>query len=140
MIFIRDTQLQRSASIVLFLYAGAFLGQARCVLQRSHMEASMERSVGHAPSSMVKHAPLSTVANTATSVAAYHPSQPDERSSAPGENRSGACAVVACGSAVTAISQHGLEPMGRVSIAHLAYLGGMTPPDVEMVPPPPRLG
>ena len=100
----------------------------------------MERSVGHAPSSMVKHAPLSTVANTATSVAAYHPSQPDERSSAPGENRSGACAVVACGSAVTAISQHGLEPMGRVSIAHLAYLGGMTPPDVEMVPPPPRLG
>ena len=28
MIFIRDTQLQRSASIVLFLYAGAFLGQA----------------------------------------------------------------------------------------------------------------
>ena len=140
MIFIRDTQLQRSASIVLFLYAGAFLGQARCALHGSHMEASMKRPVAQDPSSMANHAPLSTVVHPAISVAAHNPSQPGEHSSAPGENHSGACAVAVYGSAVTAISHHGLEPMGRVSIAHVAYLGGMTPPDAEMVPPPPRLG
>ena len=140
MIFIRDTQLQRSASIVLVLYAGAFLGQAQCALRGSHMEASMERPVAHAPSSMANRVPLSTAVHVAISIAAYNPSQPGEHSSAPGEDHSGPCAVAACGSAVTAISHHGLEPTGRVSIAHVAYLGGMTPPDAEMVPPPPRLG
>ena len=61
MIFIPDTVLQRSTSIVLMLYVGAFLGQALCVLHASHGEsrtgAGMDHPAVHASSSMAAHSP-----------------------------------------------------------------------------------
>ncbi len=128
MISIPDTVLQRATSIVLVLYVGAFLGQALCVLHASHVEsrmgAGMDRPAAHASASMAEHGP----------------SQHGEHSGTPGENHSGTCAMVACASGITVTREHGLGPSDRVSIAQVAYLGGMMPPDAEMVPPPPRLG
>ena len=123
MILIPDTVLQRATSIVLVLYAGAFLGQALCVLHASHVECRMGPTA-HASASMAEHGP----------------SQHGEHSGTPGGNHSGECAMVACASGITVTREHGLGPVDRVSIAQVAYLGGMMPPDAEMVPPPPRLG
>lgn len=128
MILIPDTVLQRATSIVLVLYVGAFFGQAFCALHASHVEsrmgAGMDRPAAHASASMAERSP----------------SPHGEHSGPPGKNHSGACALVACAPAITATCEHGLGPIDRVPIAQVAYLGGMMPPDAEMLPPPPRLG
>ena len=128
MIFIPDTVLLRSTSIVLTLYVGAFLGQAPCVLHASHGESPMRAGMDH------------PAVHASSSTAAHSPSQHGEHPGPPAENHSGGCAVVACGSAITATLDHGLEPLSRLSNDHVAYLGGITRPDAETVPPPPRLG
>ncbi len=121
MTFVPNTPLLRVTSMVLVFYVGAFFGQTLCVLHSSHMESAMEGlAAAHASSSMVAHSP----------------SQHDEHS---GQDHSGACAVVACGSAVTASVDHGLGPRNPVLNTSVAYLGGVTAPDVRMVLPPPRL-
>ena len=144
MIFRRDAQFERSARIVLVLYAGAFLGQAHCVLHSSHMEsgmeAGMEGSAPHVSASMATHALPPPAAHALFSMVAHSSSEHGGHSDATGQIHGGACAVVACGSAITANPDHGLGPMSGVSNTSVAYLGGIAPPDAEMVPPPPRLG
>ena len=120
MAFIRDTLLQRVASVMLPLYVGAFLGQALCVLPPSHMESRTPVAAG-VP-------------------AAHATSQHGEHSSAPPRTHSGRCAVVACGSAVTSTPDFLLATMGPVSTPEVAYPDGTTPPEPEIVLPPPRLG
>ena len=151
-ISIPHTLLQQATSIVLALYVGAFLGQALCVLDTSHVESlmgsGMDGSAAHASSSMATHESSSTATHasppTATyassSMAAHSPSQHGEHSGAQGPNHAGMCSVMACGSAVTTTPDDGFGPLGRFSGAQVAYLGGRLPPDAEMVPPPPRLG
>jgi len=152
MISIPHTPLQGATSIVLALYVGAFLGQALCVLDTSHVESlmgsGMDGSAAHASSSMATHASSSmathasppTATYASSSMAAHSPSQHGEHSGAPGPNHSGLCAVMACGSAVTTTPDDGLGPLSRFSGAQVAYLSGRMPPEPEMVPPPPRLG
>ncbi len=152
MISIPDTLLQGATSIMLALYVGAFLNQAVCVLHASHVEApmasSMDASAAHASSSMATHTSSSMAIHASPSVAVgapssmtvLHPSQHGEHSGAPDPDHSGVCAAVSCASALTATTYQDLEPMNRVSPAHVAYLGQRIPPDAEMVPPPPRLG
>ena len=152
MIFKPDAPLRRATSIVLALYVGAILGQVLCVLPAADMEspmgAGLDGIAAHASSSMGAHASSPTAVHTSSSRATHSPSQDgDHRGEHHGEHpgtrgpsHSGACAVVACASAITATAEHGLGPTARVFVAHVAYLGGMMPPDAEMVPPPPRLG
>ena len=152
MISIPHTPLQRATSIVLVLYVGAFLGQALCVLHTSHVESlmgsGMDGSAVHASSSMETHESSSMTTHTSppmatytsSSLAAHSPFQHGEHSGAPGPNHAGMCAVMACGSAVTTTPDDGFGPLGRFSGSQVAYLGGRTSPDAEMVPPPPRLG
>ena len=136
MIPIPETVLQRVTSVVLVLYVGAFIGQAFCVLHSSPMGAGMEgHSVAHASPSMAVSS-----SSKAMSPSAHSPSQHAEYSGGPGEIHSGMCAGVAWGSAIKTTADHGLGLMSRVSNTSAAYIGGMMPPDVEMVPPPPRLG
>ncbi len=134
MISIPDTPLRRASSIVLVLYAGAFLGQAFCVLHSSHAEFGM---ASHA-SSVETHA--SSVATHASSTAAVGSVQHGEHSGGSGPAHAGVCGAASCASAVTAATYHEPGPVDPVSHSYLAYLGGKVPPDVEMVPPPPRLG
>lgn len=128
MIFIQDAVLERASAIMLVLYIGAFLGQAVCALPASHLESRMGAGMEH------------PTAQASASMATHGQSQNGEHSSAPGQDHSGACAFVACASAITATSDHGPESMGEVFGQHVAYLGGMMPPDGETAPPPPRLG
>ena len=152
MILIQDTLLKRSATIVLVLYVGAFLGQALCVLHTSHMESGSEIGANgppahvassmeaHAASSMETYASPSTAMYATPSMSTLGSSHHGEHSGAPEPSHSGVCAVVACGSAVTTTTDHGLETMSLVSNFQLVYLGGAPPPEAEMVLPPPRLG
>ncbi len=139
MILMSDTVLQRVTSVVLTLYVGAFFAQALCVLHSSHMGSSEVEGHPIAHASHSTTTPYSTTA-LSSSMAAHGPSQHGEHSGAPGESHSGACAVVACASAITAASDYGPRPMSRVSNPSVAYLGSTLPPEAEMVPPPPRLG
>jgi hypothetical protein len=127
MIFIPDTLLQRAASIMLLLYVGAFLGQALCVLPTSHMESRIEVGVDI----------NMEVGGNAS--AAHAASQHGEHSGPPEQSHSGACAVVACASAVTTTPDHSFARMSRVSTPVVAYADGTMPPEAEMVLPPPRL-
>ena len=141
MISIPDTPLRRASPIVLALYAGAFLGQAFCVLHSSHAESGMAShasSVETHASSVAAHA--SSVATHASSTAAVGAVQHGEHSGASGPAHAGVCGAASCASAVTATTYHEPGPVDPVSHSYLAYLGGKVPPDVEMVPPPPRLG
>ena len=135
MISIPHTPLQRTTSIVLALYVGAFLGQALCVLPTSHVESlmgsGMDGSAVHASSSMETHA---------SSMGALDPAQHDEHSGASGPAHTGVCGAASCASALTATPYHDPGPVDPVSYSYVAYLGGKVPPDAEMVPPPPRLG
>ncbi len=135
MISVLDTPLHRASSIVLALYVGAFLGQAFCVLHSSHVESgmasSMDGSAAHVSSSVAAHA---------SSTAGLGPFQHGEHSDASGPAHSGVCGAASCASALTARPYHDPGPVDPVSHSYLAYLGGKVPPDVEMVPPPPRLG
>ena len=128
MIFIQDAVLERASAIMLVLYIGAFLGQAVCALHASHLESPMGAGMDH------------PMAQASTAMTAHGQSQQGEHSSAPGQVHSGACAVFACASAMAVDADHGFEPLNSVLGVHVAYLGGMTPTDAEMVPPPPRLG
>ena len=136
MTFVPDTLRQRTALTVLTLYAGAFLGQALCVLHPSDMESHM----GTAMEGPATRAPSSVAMPASSSVAAHSPSQHGGHSGAPGPNHSGVCAVMACGSAVTTTLDDDLGPLSRASSAQVAYLGGAASPEAEMIPPPPRLG
>ena len=129
MIFIPEAPLHRATSIVLALYVGAILGQVLCVLPMSDIESPM----GAGLDGFGAHASSSMAAHVSSSMAHEH-------AGTRGPDHSGACAVVACTSAITATPEHGLGPIDRVFVAHVAYLGGMVPSDTEMVPPPPRLG
>ena len=112
--FRRDIQFRRSPVIVLVLQSGALLGQALCVLHRSHMESDpMEGMAAHAPSSTAGHT-QPTVTYVSSSMAVHVTSQ-HEHTTPYGETHSGACAVVACGSAVTVTPDHRLQLMGRLS-------------------------
>ena len=133
MILAPDILLRRVTSVVLTLYVGAFLAQALCVLPSSHVGPGME-----GPSTAV-HA-SSPAAVPSSSMAAHSASPHGAHSGALGESHSGLCAVVACGSAIATSPDHGLGLMSRVSNAFVVYLGGIVPPDAEMVLPPPRLG
>ena len=128
MIFILDAVLKRASSIMLVFFVGAFLGQAVCVLHVPHVESRMGAGMDH------------PTAQASPSMAVHGQSQHGEHSSAPGQDQSGACAVFACASAMAVDADHGFEPLNSVLGVHVAYLGGMTPTDAEMVPPPPRLG
>ncbi len=140
MISIPDTLLQRAALIVLTLYAGAFLGQTLCVLHSSHTDSAHQEDLpAHAPLSMAAHMSL-TATDVSSSMVADSPSQHGEHSDSPGQNHSGACAVVACGSAITVAPDLGLPAMSRFSNPLRAYQDRMMPPEAEMVSPPPRLG
>ena len=136
MIFIQKAPLRRATSIVLALYVGAILGQVLCVLPAADMEsprgAGLDGIAAHASSSRATHNPSQDGDHRGD----HHGEHPGTR----GPSHLGACAVVACASALTATAEHGLGPTARVFVAHVAYLGGMMPPDAEMVPPPPRLG
>ncbi len=123
MISVPDTLHQRVTSAVLCLYIGAFLSQALCVLHASNVESGMD-----GPPAVHALAPM-----------ANHGSSHSEHSDATGHDHSGGCAVVACGSAITA-ADHNLGPVDQVSKIGGVYHGGTIPPDTEMVPPPPRLG
>lgn len=123
-----DAVLKRASAIMLVFFVWAFLGQAVCALHASHLGFPMGAGMDH------------PTAQASASMTAHGQSQHGERSSAPGQDHSGACAFVACASAITATPDHGPEPMNEVFNTQVAYLGGMTPPDAEMVPPPPRLG
>jgi hypothetical protein len=138
MISVPDTAFRRASSIVLALYVGAFLGQAFCVLHSSHVESGMGSSMASHTSSMATHA--SSVATHASSTAALGPLQQGEHSGASGPAHTGVCGAASCASAVTAATYHEPGPVDPISYSYLAYLGGKVPPDVEMVPPPPRLG
>ena len=144
MIFIPEAPLRRATSIVLALYVGAILGQARCLHHESDMESRMDAGLDafatQASSSIAAHGSPQTAGHASSSRATHGPSQHGEHPGAPGPDHSGACAVVACTSAITATAEYGLGPIDRVIVTHVAYLGGMMPPDTEMVPPPPRLG
>ncbi len=140
MISIPHTLLQQVSSCVLTLYLGAFLGQTFCALHTSHVGSGMDGSAAHAPSSMATHASPSTPVQALSLTVAHSPSHHGEHSDAPAPDHTSMCAAIACASALTATPDHDLEPMNRVSHAHVAYLGGTVPPDAEMVPPPPRLG
>jgi len=128
MIFIQDAVLERASAIMLALYIGAFLGQAVCALPASHLQSRMGAGMDHPTGQL------------SASMATHGQAQNGGHSSAPGQDHSGACAFVACASAITATPDHGPEPMNEVFNTQVAYLGGMTPPDAEMVPPPPRFG
>ena len=144
MIFIPEAPLHRATSIMLALYVGTILGPTLCVLHASDMESRMAAGLdglaAHASSSMATHGSPPTAVHASPSSATPSSSQHGEHPGTRGPDHSGACAEVACASAITATPEHGLGPIDRVSIAHVAYLGGMMPPDAEMVPPPPRLG
>ncbi len=144
MIFIPEAPLHRATSIVLALYAGAILGQAFCVLHASdaatRMGASPNDFAPHAMSSMATYGSPPTVVHTSSSRATHNPSQHGEHPGRRGPEHSGTCTVAACASVVTTTPDHGLVLTQGVSNVHVAYLGEMTPPDAEMVPPPPRLG
>ena len=152
MIFIPEAPLHRATSIVLALYVGAILGQVLCVLPMSDMESplgagldgfgahSSSSMANHVSSSMANHGSPPTAVHESSSRASHGPSQHGEHAGRRGPDHSGACAVVACTSAITATPEHGVGPIDRVFVAHVAYLGGVIPPDTEMVPPPPRLG
>ncbi len=141
MIFLPDTPRQRTALTVLTLYAGAFLGQALCVLHPSELHPSdMESQMGTAMEGHEAHGSASMAMPASSSVAAHSPSQHGGHSGAPGPNHSGVCAVMACGSAVTTTLDDSLGPVSGISTAQVAYLGGAAPPEAEMIPPPPRLG
>ena len=131
MISVPDPPLRRASSIVLALYIGAFLGQAFCVLHSSHVESGMGSSMASHASSMATHA---------SSTDAVGPFQHGEHSGASGPAHTGVCGAASCASAVTATTYHEPGPVDPVSHSYLAYLGGKVPPDVETVPPPPRLG
>ena len=88
--------------------------------------------MGAGPDGFAAHASASMPTNS--------PPQHGEHPGTSGQEHSGACAFVACASAITATSDHGPESMGEVIGQHVAYLGGMMPPDGETAPPPPRLG
>ena len=138
MISVPDPPLRRASSIVLALYAGAFLGQAFCVLHSSHVESGMGSSMASHASSMATHA--SSVATHASSTTAVGPFQHGEHSGASGPAHTGVCGAVSCASALTATPYHDPGPMNPVSHPYVAYLDGKVSPNVETVPPPPRLG
>ena len=144
MIFIPEAPLHRATSIVLALYVGAILGQTVCVLPASDMEsrmgAGLDGFAARPSSSMATHGSPPTAVHASSSRATHGVSQHGVHPGSRGPDHSGACAVVACTSAVTATPEHGLGPIDRVFVAHVAYLDRMMPPDTEMVPPPPRLG
>jgi hypothetical protein len=144
MIFIPEAPLNRATSVVLALYAGAILGQAFCVLDVSdtatQMGAGPNGFAPHAMSSMATNGSPAAVVHTSTSRATHDPSQHGEHPGRQGPEHSGACAVIACASAVTATPDYGLVLTQGVSSVHVAYLGETLPPDAEMVLPPPRLG
>ncbi len=140
MISIPHTLLQQVSSFVLTLYLGTFLGQTFCVLHASHVGPGMDSSAVHAPSSMATHVSPSTPVQVLSSMAAHSPSHHGEHSGPIAPDHTSMCAAIACASALTATPDHDLEPMNRVSPAHVAYLAQRIPPDAEMVPPPPRLG
>ncbi len=144
MIFKAEAPLHRATSIVLALYVGAIVGPALCVLHASDMESRMAAGLdgftAHGSSSMATHESPPTALHASLSSATFCSSQHGEHPGARGPDHSGACAVVACTSAITATPEHGVGQIDRVFVAHVAYLGGVIPPDAEMVPPPPRLG
>jgi hypothetical protein len=144
MTFKPDHVLKRTTSIVLALYVGAFLGQALCAFHVSDVESQMAAGPNgfapHAMSSMATYGSPPAVVHTSSWRATHDPSQHGEHPGRQGPEHSGACAVVACASAVTTTSDYGLVLTQGVSSAHMAYLGEMLPPDAEMVLPPPRLG
>jgi hypothetical protein len=129
---------------VLALYVGAILGQARCLHHasdmESHIDAGLDGFAAQASSSMAPHGSPPTGGHSSSSRTTHGSSQHGEHPGAPGPDHSGACAMVACASAITATPDYGLGPMNKVSNAAVAYLGVVIPPDTEMVPPPPRLG
>jgi hypothetical protein len=136
----RDARFERSARIVLGLYAGAFLSQALCVLHSSHMESGIQGPALHTLSSMATHESPSPASQARFSMMAHNSSEHDGHSDGTAQTDSGACAVLACAAAITASPDHGLGPMNRVSSDSVAHLGDTGLPDAEMVPPPPRLG
>ena len=103
------------------------------------MGSGMDGSAAHASSSTATHTSPS-MAYESSPMAAHSPSQHGERSGAPGPTHAGMCAVVACGSAITTTPDDGLGPLSRGSSAQVVYLGVRMPPEVQVVPPPPRLG
>ena len=128
MILKSDAVLKRASAIMLVFFVWAFLGQAVCALHASHLGFPMGAGMDH------------PTAQASASMPAHGQSQHGEHPSAPGESHSGACAQGACGSAVTATAYHGIEAMSRDSNNRVPYLGGIVPPEAEMIPPPPRLG
>ena len=157
MIFVANTLRQQTAVTVLTLYAGAFLGQALCVIHPSELHpsdmesktgTSMEGHVAHGSASMAMPGSSSTTMAASSSsailasssTAAHSPSQHEGHSGTRGSNHSGVCAAMACGSAVTTTLDEDLGPLSRAASAQVAYLSGGAPPEAEMIPPPPRLG
>lgn len=144
MIFIPEAPLHRATSIVLALYAGAILSQALCLLHASGMESRMgagpDSSFARASSSIAAHGSPPTPASAPSSFTMHSPFQHGGHAGRRGPDHSGACAVVACSSAITATPDHGLVLTQGISNVHVAYLGEVMPPDAEMVLPPPRLG
>ena len=160
MIFIPEAPLHRATSIVLALYVGAIVGPALCVLHASDMDSQMGAGLDgfaghassstaaggapptgvHASSSMATHGSPPAVVHAPPSMAVHDTSQHGAHTDASGEDHSGVCAVGACGSAVAAQPDHGLESMTRFSNPRVAYSDGTMPPEAETVLPPPRLG